>query len=63
MLDEESPTPTVEIIWGKFGTYQLVIAEHGESMSGSAKGQPENWRKAERLRDLGVVAEAHVHDH
>jgi len=59
----ESATPTVYINWGKFGEYELVIAADGQSMVGSAKGKPENWRKATRLKSLGDVAEAHVHDH
>lgn len=63
ILNDETDTPKVEINWGKFGTYELTIAADGESMDGSAKGQPENWRKAKRLRSLGQVAEAHVHDH
>ena len=59
----ESPSPTIDIDWGKFGKYTLTIAADGESMSGSATGQPDNWRKAQRKSALGVVAEAHVHDH
>ena len=59
----ESASPTVNIDWGKFGQYELVIAADGLTMSGSAKGKPENWRKAIRLKALGDVAEAHVHDH
>ena len=59
----DSPTPTVFINWGKYGEYVLTIAEDGQTMSGSAKGQPDNWRKATRTRTLGEVEEAHVHDH
>ena len=64
-LKEEpsAETPTVYINWGQYGEYELVIAADGESMAGSAKGQPDNWRKAKRLNELGAVAEAHVHDH
>jgi len=59
----ENPTPTVYVNWGKYGEYELVMAADGETMAGSAKGQPDNWRKAQRLRPLGDVEEAHVHDH
>ena len=63
MENAESPTPVVNINWGQFGNYQLVIAADGQSMAGSAVGQPDNWRKAQRIRALGKVEEAHVHDH
>merc|ERR1719502_1278440 len=63
MLNDESPTPTVHIAWGKYGEYELVIAADGKTMAGSAKGQPDNWRKATRIKSLGAVEEAHVHDH
>ena len=63
ILNGESDTPTVEISWGKYGTYQLTLAADGESMSGSVKGQPSSWRKATRLRSLGTVDEVHVNDH
>ena len=46
---------TVYINWGKYGEYELRMAPDGESMTGSAKGQPENWRKATRVRGLGEV--------
>ena len=59
----ESATPTVYINWGKFGEYELLLSADGENMVGSAKGQPDNWRKAKRLKALGNVEEAHVHDH
>jgi hypothetical protein len=48
---------------GKYGEYELVLAEDGETMAGSAKGVPDNWRKAKRLRSTGLQPEAHVHDH
>ena len=50
--DAGSPTPTVYINWGKYGEYELTMAPDGESMEGSAKGNPEQWRKAARLRGL-----------
>ena len=59
----DSATPTLYVNWGKYGEYELVIDADGESMSGSAKGQPDNWRKATRIGELGHTAEAHVHDH
>lgn len=59
----DSATPSLYINWGKYGEYDLIIAADGESMTGSAKGQPDNWRKMTRLRTLGNVEEAHVHDH
>merc|ERR1719502_1976289 len=40
----ECATPTVYINWGKYGEYELVLAADGETMAGSAKGKPENWR-------------------
>ena len=63
MNDVASDTPTVYIDWGKYGEYELKMAPNGESMAGSAKGQPDNWRKAKRLRSTGLQPEAHVHDH
>ena len=61
--NDDQATPLLYINWGKFGEYELTIAADGESMTGSAKGKPDNWRKMKRLRTLGNVAEAHVHDH
>ena len=55
--------PLIYINWGKYGEYVLVIAADGQTMSGSAKGQPDNWRKMVRLRTLGNEADVHVHDH
>ena len=54
--DAESDSPTVYINWGKFGEYELKIAPDGESMVGSAKGQPDNWRKAERTQHLSEAS-------
>ena len=50
--DVESRTPTVHINWDRFGEYELKMAPDGESMTGSAKGHPQEWRKAERLGPL-----------
>merc|ERR1719263_2191246 len=52
MVDDASATPTVHINWGKYGEYELKIEADGKSMSGSAKGQPDNWRKAKWLQAL-----------
>lgn len=48
----ESDTPIIYINWGKYGEYELTMAADGESMAGSAKGKPEKWRKATRIRGL-----------
>lgn len=61
--NDESSTPTMYINWGKYGEYELVVSADGQTMQGSAKGQPDNWRRCRRLRALGAVEEAHVHDH
>ena len=53
MEDAESEVPTVYINWAKYGEYELKISPDGESMEGSAKDQPDNWRKAFRIRGLG----------
>ena len=45
-------TPTIYINWGKYGEYELEVAADGLSAVGSAKGQPDNWR---RMRNLGVL--------
>ena len=52
MDNADSETPTIYINWGKFGEYELKVAPDGVSMTGSAKGQPDNWRTATRLRGL-----------
>ena len=45
----------VHINWGKFGEYELKMSPDGESMTGSAKGRPSEWRKAKRLRGIGMM--------
>lgn len=62
LLNDDLPGPTVYINWGKFGEYELKIAEDGLSMAGSAKGNPDNWRKATR-RGGSDVGEANAHLH
>lgn len=52
ILDVESDHPTVYIEWGKYGEYELQMAPDGESMTGGAKGNPAEWRKAVRLWSL-----------
>lgn len=61
--NDASPTPLLYINWGKYGEYELTIAADGESMEGSAKGQPTNWRRAKRIQALGDAAAVHEHDH
>ena len=62
--DAESEVPTVYINWGKYGEYELVIAEDGASASGSAKGQPDNWRRMRKLGALGTDLKQYAeHDH
>ena len=62
--EDDTPTPKLCINWGKYGEYELVIAEDGLTAAGSAKNDPDNWRKLMRMRTLGKdVEEAHAHDH
>jgi len=58
----ETDTPTVHIDWGKYGKYDLVIAADGKSMSGSAVGQPDNWRKAQFTRFLSDAVDVNCAD-
>ncbi len=63
-LKGEVDRPVVHIAWGKYGNYELAIEPSGESMAGSAVGQPENWRKAVRIGALASgLADEHAHDH
>ena len=59
---DDPATPLLTINWGKFGTYELIVAADGKTFAGSAVGQPENWRKGTRLEAV-AAQEAHVHDH
>jgi len=61
--DGDPYTPSVHINWGKFGKYVLKMSADGKSMEGSAEGQPDNWRKAKRMRFLNNPAKVHEHDH
>lgn len=59
----ETPTPLLYINWGKYGEYDLTLAADGQSMAGSAKGAPDNWRKGNRLGSTLGRQEVHEHDH
>mmetsp|Transcript_371 Transcript_371/g.942 ORF Transcript_371/g.942 Transcript_371/m.942 type:complete len:199 (-) Transcript_371:252-848(-) len=62
LVGDSPDEPTLEIAWGQYGDYELKIDASGETMTGSAKGEPSNWRRAKRIS--GVAAqEEHVHDH
>eukprot|EP01035_Chromulina_nebulosa_P020425 gene20425-26504_t len=56
----------IEINWGKYGVYVLTIDGENKKLSGSAKGQPTNWRKASYIRSLTaeeISSTGHGHDH
>ena len=54
----------IHISWGKYGNYELIVADDGQSMAGSAVGQPTNWRKATRVKTLAGVSNVEcAHDH
>ena len=58
------PTPTIYINWGKYGEYELEVAADGLSAVGSAKGQPDKWRKMTNLGVLGSDLKQYAeHDH
>ena len=58
------PTPTIYINWGKYGEYELEVAADGLSAVGSAKGQPDKWRKMKYLGVLGSDLKLYAeHDH
>ena len=48
----------VTISWGKYGTYVLKIA--GDEAAGSSKGNPSDWRKMKKKRDLDEECEAYL---
>jgi len=53
------------INWDKYGTYEMKINLTEKTMEGSAKGQPEEWRKAQHSRNLidNKVVEHCEHHH
>jgi len=62
--NDDTPTPTVKIDWGKYGKYELKISEDGCKMSGSAVNQPDNWRKADRTGKMDAqTPSGYEHDH
>jgi hypothetical protein len=40
------------IHWAEFGTYEMKIDGKEKTMTGSAQGAPEDWRKAKFLRNM-----------
>lgn len=62
----------ISINWGKYGKYEMVVAADGRSMEGCYAGYPQDWRKAEFIRQHTAeekqrfaqdAAHAHSHDH
>ena len=60
----------IEINWGKFGKYDLVVDATSGTMVGCKKGEPDNWRKATFIRPLSPSdlenpgsTHEHAHDH
>jgi len=55
----------VDINWGQYGEYELLVDASARIMTGNKKGQPANWRRAVLKAPLGVEALASVpaHDH
>jgi hypothetical protein len=53
------------IHWDQYGTYEMKINGAEKTMEGSAKGAPDDWRKAELLRNLidNKVVEACEYKH
>ena len=52
------------IDWATFGQYEMKMAPDGKTGSGSAKGNPADWRKMTFVGDLGVVEDIdHGHGH
>ena len=47
---------------GKYGEYLVKLSADGSTFEGSAKGQPAQWRKGERLGACDTAA-VHEHDH
>ncbi|KAL1527985.1 hypothetical protein AB1Y20_009356 [Prymnesium parvum] len=61
-VEDDSPTPTVYINFGKYGEYLVKLSEDGSEFEGAAKGDPSNWRKGKRLGNSDTSA-VHEHDH
>ena len=55
----------VDINWGQYGEYEMIVDAATQSMTGNKKGQPANWRRAVFKAPLGADALASVpaHDH
>lgn len=55
----------IDINWGKYGEYEMVLDAATRSMVGHKKGQPANWRKAYMKKPLGteVLSAVPAHDH
>jgi len=55
----------IDINWGQYGEYEMVLDAATKSMVGCKKGQPTNWRKAYWKGPLGmdVLHAGHAHDH
>ena len=55
----------VDINWGQYGEYELLVDAATQTMTGHKKGQPTNWRRAIFKTALGADALASVpaHDH
>jgi hypothetical protein len=56
---------TLDIDWGKYGKYELVMDPASKTMTGFVKNNPSSWRKAKFLRPLGneALSSAPAHDH
>jgi len=56
---------TIDVDWGKYGKYELVIDPSTKTMTGFVKNNNLSWRKAKFIRPLGIDAltSAPSHDH
>ena len=62
-LDSHGTGNTIEIDWGKYGTYVLAIDPDTKTATGSTKGNPQDWRRMSWVRDLQPKAGPGEHDH
>ena len=55
----------IAINWDKYGEYDMTLDLPTMTMTGSKRGQPDNWRRATFLRTLGAegVTSIPAHDH